>query len=177
MTNEQDEASTPDQPFDNQFPKSTWGPGPWQDEPDHIEWVDPATDLDCMINRGPSGALCGYVGVPPSHPAHGLNYDAVDAEVDVHGGLTYANSCEGNPDICHVPKPGREPDVWWLGFDCAHAMDYAPKLQAQMRFVQEATGRQFMQVYGLDDVYRDVAYVTSEVEHLAMQLKEMVYEG
>lgn len=53
--------------------KSTWGPGPWQEEPDKIQYVDEATGLPCLIVRnGPTiGALCGYVGVLPGHPLHG----------------------------------------------------------------------------------------------------------
>jgi hypothetical protein len=31
--------------------------------------------------RGPSGSWCGYVGVPPGHPAHGLHYDGIPVEV------------------------------------------------------------------------------------------------
>lgn len=54
--------------------KSTWGAGPWQSEPDKRQWTDAATGLPCLIVRGPSGALCGYVGVPKSHPLHGKGY-------------------------------------------------------------------------------------------------------
>lgn len=137
-------------------------PGPWQGEPDKIVWIDPSTDLDCMIIRGPVGALCGYVAVPPGHPCHGKGYDDVD--VRVHGGLTYANECGGH--ICHVPQEGRPDDVWWLGFDCAHALDLTPALI------------RFHEMHGIDnpfknDVYRDVEYVTNEVTQLAAQLKEL----
>jgi hypothetical protein len=71
--------------------KSEWGPGEWQDEPDKIQWQDADTGLPCLIVRGPSGSLCGYVGVAPGHPMHGKHYDAVD--VEVHGGLTFARGC------------------------------------------------------------------------------------
>lgn len=56
--------------------KSTWGEGPWQDEPDKVQWQDEETGYPCLIVRNPHmGFLCGYVGVPPGHPAHGLSYD------------------------------------------------------------------------------------------------------
>lgn len=71
--------------------KSEWGDGAWQQEPDKKQWRDEATGLPCLIVRGPSGGLCGYVGVAPGHPLHGKDYDAVDA--DVHGGLTFAHGC------------------------------------------------------------------------------------
>lgn len=61
--------------------KTGWGDGPWQSEPDKLQWQDEATGLPCLIVRGPVGALCGYVGVPTEHPAHGLSYYGMpDAE-------------------------------------------------------------------------------------------------
>lgn len=71
--------------------KSTWGNGPWQDEPDKRQWKDEATGLPCLIVRGPSGALCGYVGVAEGHSHFGKDYD--NAPVEVHGGLTFASKC------------------------------------------------------------------------------------
>lgn len=166
--------------------KSDWGDGPWQSEPDKVVWVDPATDLDCMIHRGPSGALCGYVGVGPDHPWHGKKYNEVD--VDVHGGLTYANPCEESDDeadgICHVPAPGRSDDVWWLGFDCAHGFDFMPRMRRdEMRLADlfEKEGKReeaalfrsspMTKSYGLipAPTYKTIAYVKAEVGSLAQQ--------
>jgi len=49
-------------------PKSEWGPGPWQDEPDEARWVDAATGLRCAIVRSEvTGALAGFVEI--DHPA------------------------------------------------------------------------------------------------------------
>ena len=39
--------------------KSQWGEGPWQDEPDKIQWQDEETGLPCLIVRGHMGFLCG----------------------------------------------------------------------------------------------------------------------
>lgn len=72
-------------------PRDGWPSGPWDDEPDKVEYVDEATGLPALIVRNGVGALCGYVGVPPGHPAHGQHYDRVDA--NVHGGLTFAGGC------------------------------------------------------------------------------------
>jgi hypothetical protein len=61
--------------------KSAWADGPWHHEPDKRQWQDPETGLFCLIVRTPlSGGLCGYVAVPPEHPAHGLHYEGGTAE-------------------------------------------------------------------------------------------------
>lgn len=143
--------------------KATWGKGEWLTEPDRKEWKDPATGFPCLANRNMgSGAWCGYVAVPPGHPAHGKDYDDVDARA--HGGLTYANKCSGH--ICHVAEPGEPDDVWWLGFDCAHYQDYIPAMRA--RDAARGWGDR-----GGDDTYRTLSYVERECAELAKQLAEM----
>jgi hypothetical protein len=149
--------------------KSTWGDGPWQEEPDKVQWIDEATGFDCLARRGPMGSWCGYVGVPPGHPAHGRDW--VDVDVDVHGGLTFAGACdEDAPEghgICHVPEPGRPADVWWLGFDCGHAFDVSPAFDARER---EAGLPPLPHFAELPITYKPLAYVRAEVAALARQL-------
>jgi hypothetical protein len=153
--------------------KSAWQPGVWQDEPDKAQWYDDGTGFPCLIVRGPHGALCGYVGVRPGHPWHGMNYDSIEtADKDeygfsgpfVHGGLTFSGPCSHGDDpsrgICHVPAPGDTDNVWWLGFDCAHAGDYT-----DMKY-DDGWRERFP---ADDDVYRDFAYVRAEIESLARQ--------
>jgi hypothetical protein len=102
--------------------------GEWNDEPNRLNWKH--AGLDCMIVRHTTSLhLCGYVGVPPTHPAFGKDYDAVcvigeDGEEypDIHGGLTYAKAC--NDAICHIAED--EDKTWWFGFDCAHSGDTSP---------------------------------------------------
>lgn len=61
--------------------KSQWLDGPWRDEPDIAEWVDEGSRLPCLVLRHPQlGSLCGYVGVPPDHPAYGYHYDGITME-------------------------------------------------------------------------------------------------
>lgn len=138
--------------------KSEWkSRGEWDDEPDKAHWVDAHTGLDCLIHRGPSGALCGYVGVPESHPLFGKDYD--DADVSVHGGLTFSDRCHGDENgrgICHPTNKAANETVWWLGFDCAHAGDFCPSYQ-EYRF-------------GCYDTYKNFNYTKHEVESLARQL-------
>jgi hypothetical protein len=137
--------------------RAGWPAGEWDAEPDRVEWRDEVTALPCLIVRNRVGGLCGYVGVPPGHPWHGKGYDDVPA--DVHGGLTYADKCQGS--ICHVPQPGEPDDVWWLGFDCVHSGDIAP-------------GRHGGLGYGYlwPESYKNIAYVRGEVVSLARQVHE-----
>jgi len=93
--------------------------------------------------------------MPPGHPLHGKDYGDVDAEV--HGGLTYSGECAGK--ICHVAKEGEPEHVWWLGFDCAHYGDLSPG---------------FTDGLGRDGVYRDMEFVTREVEQLAEQFQQQI---
>ena len=138
--------------------KSAWPyRGEWDEEPDKAHWIDPETGLDCLIHRGPSGGLCGYVGVPESSMFFGKDYDEVD--VSVHGGLTFADSCSGSGEdgrgICHPKEGAANEKVWWLGFDCAHYLDTCPAYDSV--FFHEGT-------------YKDFDFVKREVEMLAKQL-------
>lgn len=55
--------------------KSTWADGPWKNEHDKVQYTDPVTGMPCLIVRGPSGALCGYVGVNEGHPCYEKGYE------------------------------------------------------------------------------------------------------
>ena len=147
--------------------KSKWKDGEWTNEPDKAQWIDEDTGLDCLIVRGPMGALCGYVGVPESSKYFEKEYEEVD--VDVHGGLTFADKCRPSDDeskgVCHIEEGAANETVWWLGFDCAHAWDYSPSYSSR-----EDGDDVFRQ--GHDEVYRDFGYVKLEVKRLAKQLEE-----
>ena len=138
--------------------KRDWGPGPWQDEPDKIQWKDEITGFPCLMVRNHSGAWCGYVGVAEGHPWFGKFYD--DVEAHAHGGLTFSGHCQVEPDpargVCHIPEPGDPDNVWWLGFDCSHHNDYAPA-SAILREIMKGCP------------YRDQEYVTRQVTRLAVQ--------
>ena len=194
-------------------PKAKWGPGPWQDEPDAIDWRDEPTGLACAIRRNleVTGSLCGYVGVPVGHALHGWRYDddvpvlpdfepdgkmgAFDVFVYVlsgarergtiplgmalkaHGGITWTG---GMPD--ESDTAGR----WWFGFDCGHAGDYMPGLEAirKRMHVKNDTMRTFlkdqkffgegaMMPWGDPITYRTVDYATAECVSLASQLARL----
>lgn len=141
-----------------------WGEGPWATEPDKAQWTDPATGLPCIALRAPAnGSWCGYVGVHAGHPLHGagLHSPRVWGRLFVHGGVDYAGPCQDDDApiehrICHIPAPGEPDDVWWFGFDCAHALDYQPGEVARMR--RDPTPWPFP----LDDLYHPADYCTLE---------------
>jgi hypothetical protein len=136
--------------------KSKWGPGPWQGEPDKVTFEH--AGFPCIVFRAsPGGNLCGYVAVPPGHPWHGKDFalsTEATPEPRVHGGITYGDRCHGK--VCHVAKPGEPDDVWWLGFDTAHAGDLSPVSSRR----HHSFGR---------DEYRTIEYVASECRSLAEQ--------
>lgn len=166
--------------------KTSWGDGPWQQEPDRAEWRDDATGLACLARRSPGGGnWCGYVAVPPGHAWHGKDYDDIEDEVDVHGGLTFCGPCmphvctggeqELREVVCHTPQAGEPDDVWWLGFDCHHFRDIAPAFQARMRELDieiPGTAGFAHETYG--ESYKPLAYVRSECAHLAAQAADAV---
>jgi hypothetical protein len=191
-------------------PKSGWGTGPWNDEPDKRQWVDERTGYPClMVRNGSMGFWCGYVGLPKGHRLYKQGYDdSYRHGIEAHGGLTFAAECadrskaawrqfqkrivedwtamRGYPrgdsarrvrewgaviddydkwrdrmmatHVCHIPEPGASDRVWWLGFDCGHAGDYAPGIRSLL-----GPSRR-------EEQYRDLAFVQSEVEALAHQL-------
>lgn len=92
--------------------RSEWSPGPWDAEPDKIQWQDEATGLPCLIVRNYAGALCGYVGVSKGHPLFGVEYSECPLEekcdgycdhqpqsqLSVHGGLTFSSFCAAHKE-------------------------------------------------------------------------------
>jgi hypothetical protein len=132
---------------------------PWEDEPDHAEWIQEPSGYKCRILRSETtGTLCGYVGIPKEHRFWGKSYHRDDEEIDaistdVHGGLTYS---------------GEGDDGWWyFGFDTAHAEDFTPATVELLI----GLGR------GVDDLrfqdcmnYRTWAYVEDQIYWLGKRL-------
>lgn len=149
---------TPEQLAACRADRSHWSQGPWDTEPDRVDFRH--AGFACFLLRNHHGAWCGYVGVPSTHPAHGKNYDDVD--VQCHGGLTYSAACDGER-ICHMPQPGEPDDLWWFGFDCWHFRDASPLRIESLASRCDFPGRS----------YRTLAYARGETESLAMQLKAL----
>lgn len=56
-----------------------------------------------------------YVGIPKGHKFFGKFYD--DINIGCHGGLTFCGDDFGF-------NPIKIKDIWWIGWDYAHAGDY-----------------------------------------------------
>lgn len=132
--------------------RGRWGRGPWEDEPDHIEWIQ--DNIYCAIQRTPMGTLCGYVGVPHGHPLYGVTHDDCRmGMLDVHGGLSFsARDLPGR----EVPFTGH---LWWFGFHCAGRSDFVP----------EETMR-----YGTQNIenYKNLSFVMNEVACVARFMQQ-----
>ena len=111
--------------------------------------------LYCLILRLPDLLILnGYVGVTKENKLYGVHYDNVG--FNVHGGLTFSDIWEWF----------QLEDVWWFGFDTAHGGDLIP---------QRITDPIFAKIYSnsnMQRIYRDMEYVTKEVNSLAKQIKE-----
>lgn len=153
--------------------------GPWDGEPDKAQWIDAATDYDCLVVRSHLGALCGYVGVPSSHRLHGADFMDVSGLFEVAHGVNYSDSCdEAAPypqGICHLPIVGRPANVWWFGFEYANAMwDVVPSImgvEAMMRKrYEESPLYEQAKSYLPVPTYKNLAFVQQSCTSLAEQL-------
>lgn len=118
--------------------KSKWGDGPWQTEPDRVDWADEATGLLCSARRHPRmGHWCGYVCVPADHPLHG-SLDCPDAITDV-ARVNFGNTT--------IDEDDESSGQWWLGFDCAHMYDLLPAVEAFERSYQPLGPRPTWKTY------------------------------
>lgn len=173
--------------------KSTWGPGPWQRERDFAEWQDTTTGYNCCIARhGSNGHWCGYVECPEGHPLRGKSYSErvpapkglrdrqVRVDEDLNAIQLLCASLHCNEDMSEAA-----PELFlfvhggltfsqgaWFGFDCAHAGDLSPGLNATLR----GMGMERESSLRLGNVYRDEAYVIGECERLAKQLWDYAQE-
>jgi hypothetical protein len=134
------------------IPKSEWGPGQWQSEPDNDTWDDPFTGWKCELKRNMRhGAWCGYVTIPKDAIEKGSFFNP--DSIEVHGGITYQQ--ENHKD-----------NTVTIGFDTAHGYDYNPGHAALLKSI------------GIPDrnrsheKYRNHAYCWLEVYSMCRQIEE-----
>lgn len=142
------------------------GDEPWRGEPNLVRWRDLSTGYQCVIARGPMGALCGYVRVPRNHPWHGKPFSrrCIERRIAVHGGLTFSGRLRSR-----VMKRGH-----WFGFDCGHFCDLMPAMVALRATLPPALAEslRIQQTGRFAEVYRTIEYVRAECTALAQQLAE-----
>lgn len=109
------------------------------------EWV--------VVHNG-LGYRCGYVKVSKNHPWYGKGYGDID--VDVHGGLTFAQK--------DVPcDKGGKDDGFWVGFDAGHCFDAQdPTLPTYFKMPMLIPGQ----------IIRTQQYVENECKKLCEQAKK-----
>lgn len=117
----------------------------WELEPDSARIIH--CGYPCDIKRSKNGSLLGYVTIPHTHP----DFESTELELDVHGGITYS-AIESMVDVFKKTIYG---SGYTFGFDCAHDGDYVPTLKNDYC-----------------SVYRDFAFVISEVKKMAELLKD-----
>lgn len=72
------------------------------------------------LNFTTTGWGNGYVIIPKGHPFHGKSYDDINLDIEVHGGLTFAEPAKEIDWECIDKK---DKDGWVVGFDTAHYDD------------------------------------------------------
>ncbi len=96
----------------------------------------------------------------PKHPDTMPGIGEVISNISIHGGLTYAGFW-----------PDKVPDLWFFGFDCAHAGDLCPGLMATLKRIHIDERITLREEFLLGDTYRTIDYVKAECASLAAQLK------
>lgn len=151
--------------------RSNWREGPWDNEPDKIQFQCPITGYRCLVVRGRKGHLCGYVAVECTHPLYEVDYCNDEnhsvAGLKVHGGVTYTEYTYDDPDQSksvqvYDPNYTHWRNLWWIGFDCNHSTDMSPCKSTY------TSG---------EGIYRDVGYVVRELQFLAIQIHRCTEEN
>lgn len=139
--------------------------GKWNDEPDFLELTEKGFHL--VVLRSYMGNLNGYVGVKITSPLFLRGYDDKNLYgVHIHGGLTFAGS--------GILIPYLKNHYWYFGFDTTHIYDLVPQLVGlrevipSLKELEEKHG-----AYRVQDTYRDLNYVSNEVNELCTQIMEI----
>lgn len=152
-----------------------WGYGEWVEEPDEVYFIHDG--IECRIHRMFAkecsahlfgGHLCGYISIPNDNSCYEKHYD--DIEIEVHGGLTYAE----------LENDGK----YWVGFDCAHSMDYVPsteylyKTDPQMIKIKKRNQelKEHLGLHGspiFNNSYKNIQFCINECKSMAEQLNAL----
>jgi len=155
-------------------------------------WITKDGFRAVVIMNEDNGCRCGYVGVSKDHPLYGAEYsephpalnvpsdntpvgkrssisifcasakeksewNTPELVFDVHGGITYSRGEKNYPV---------ESDLWWFGYDCAHAWD----LPSQEFIDKNPSWYDSLH----DSFHRSLNYCENECESLSSQIKNLV---
>lgn len=95
---------------------------------------------------------CGYVALGMEHPAASMSMDELNANVDVHGGVTYLE---------------QHGDMMVVGFDCLHGYD-SPDYS-----IPHASELEPYDIFGNDGRVWTLEAAMGETQYLAQQLARM----
>lgn len=148
--------------------------------------------LKCVVVMRVPGYRCGYVGIPKKHFLYGKDYDYVNSHFEFvilnedkrigvgvclylqcHGGVTYSKGGKGS----NYPIKS---NLWWFGFDCAHAWDKNDYETAKKLFKHDKEAlKRILYNERLDNMFsiggdkvRTLEYVSNECRKLAEQLAD-----
>ena len=141
-------------------------------------------DFPCSIWKNDLGTLCGYLGVPPSHPWYrqDQSFSSVLGRIDVHGGITLAchekssrmPSEEYRAAMKKLPSGEWEhlPPLEWVDVPNKDGASWPHDTGQDVWWI----GFDCAHLYDLvpanphpGDIYRDERYVRNELEGLARQ--------
>ncbi|KKN75260.1 hypothetical protein LCGC14_0382590 [marine sediment metagenome] len=139
-------------------------------------------DFPCSIWKTDLGTLCGYIGVPPSHPWYRQDQSVLGplGGIDVHGGITLAchekssrmPSEEYRATMLKAPTGGPYPKLEWMDMPNKDGASWPHDTGQDVWWI----GFDCAHLYDLTpsdphpgDVYRDESYVRNELEGLARQ--------
>lgn len=146
----------------------------WETEPDLVSLVHGKYHL-VIWRHDEFGQLNGYVGVRHSHPCYGKDmHNRSISNLYVHGGITFTEK---------LIRDGFKKNLWYIGFDTAHAFDYAPRLE-RIKDEMRESGDPFMEMIDNlfsnfsnvvqmpmgKNLYKDIDFVSKEVVSLQEQL-------
>jgi hypothetical protein len=135
----------------------------WDNEPEFVDVEGNGYHL--VVLRSHMGNLNGYVGVNRQHPWFGKHYDDRSLwGIQVHGGLTFCGKAF---------RQGMKGKYWYFGFDTAHAFDLVPELEAIKKRHDIPSFDDLFGMFEQKIAYRDINYVSKEVNDLFLQLKEV----
>ena len=151
-----------------------WSKGPWEDEPDFVEFIHKETSyLVRAIRHDRTGHWNGYVGTPLEHPASKLSnqYELPERVFGAaYRGISLVEKT-GSHDLGFTPTDDGK--NWTLfGFDTAHWNDAHPIYIAYKGNQDEV--KTSLTIKGEEGYsYKSLKFVLEYCDELANQLKSM----